>query len=103
LALTEHLAEWITCRAVPHAILNMQLVYCPHDQGFTMSCTLGDTSGNAWSHRVTRYGPFDDAADLGTDLAQYVRVMFRRTLLEASLGIHASDSDRVLSEESPEA
>lgn len=101
MALHEHLQDFPTCGNVPHAILNVQLVYCPHDAGFTMSCSLGDTSSVPWSSRVTRYGPFDNSVNLAEDLASYVKVMFRRTLLDASLAIHSSYYDGDDSPETP--
>lgn len=91
LAYVEHLADFPTCDQIPHAIMNIQLVYCPHDRGYTMSCTLGDTSEHAWSHRLYRYGPFDTPRDIGADVGQWISVMMRRELLEGAMVLHGAD------------
>lgn len=89
MAIIEHEQDFPTCANIDHAILNIQIVYCPHDSGLTMSCVLGSEGTTPWSRQLWRYGPFDTQEDVASDLASYVRVMFRRTLLEASLGYHA--------------
>jgi len=88
MALEEHLDDFPVCSSIPHAILNIQLVYCSHDRGYTLSCTLGDTTEIPWSRKCAHYGPFDDSKDVAHDIGSWVAVMFRRTLLDASLGYH---------------
>lgn len=91
MAYTEHITDYPTCTSIPHAIFNCQIVYCPHDQGYTLSMTLGDTGERPWSGTVTRYGPFDTVMDVAHDLAQYLKVVGRRQLLEAALTVHTDD------------
>lgn len=88
MALDEHLSDFPPCASIPHAIFNYQVVYCPHDQSYTVSYILGDDSDHAWSERRARYGPFDGVEDLASDLAQWLRVLFRRSLLEGALAEH---------------
>lgn len=84
----DHVEDFPTCSSIPHAILNIQVVYCPHDRGYSLSMTLGDESDVPWSTRRARYGPFDDHDDLVKDIGAWVAVIFRRTLLDATLEVH---------------
>jgi hypothetical protein len=81
----EHLADFPPCASIPHAIFNYQVVFCPHDDSYTVSYTLGDDTESVWSRRTTRYGPFDTQEDLASDLAQWLRVLFRRPMLRGAL------------------
>lgn len=85
----DHIEEWPTCASLGHAIFNCQIVYCPHTRDYTLSCTLGDETDVAWTHRTARYGPFDDITDVAADIAQWLKVLARRTLLEAALSQRA--------------
>lgn len=84
----QHLADFPSCTNIPHAIFNAQVVYCPHDQGWICSVQLGDDQEAIWSRRVIRYGPFDDITNVAYDLAQYLRVIGRRALIEGALIEH---------------
>lgn len=85
MAYSEHVEDFPQCPEIPHAILNVQIVYCPHDSGYTMSVMLGDQTEKPWSDHTYRYGPFDEITDVVADLAGWLRVVARRRLLDSSL------------------
>ena len=85
MAYDEHLSAWPECHNIHHAIFNAQVVYSPHDQGWTMSCWLGDEALKTWSENTWRYGPFDGPKDIAADLATYLRTVLHKRVLDGVL------------------
>lgn len=85
----DHVNEWEPCANMPHAIFNAQIVYCPHDQSWSLYCMLGDAEDAVWSEQRVHYGPFDEIKDVASDLGKWLSVVGRRRLLEACLFEHA--------------
>lgn len=57
--------ETTYCAALGHFIYTQALIYCPHEQSWTIVYSAGtDANDMSYEHRTLRLGPFDGVEDV---------------------------------------
>lgn len=57
------------CAAVPHAILNLMVVWCGHELRYVVHATHTDDQGNSLGHWTHPLGPFDASEEIVASVA----------------------------------
>jgi hypothetical protein len=60
------------CAAIPHAILNLTVVWCAHQMRYTLHATHTDDSGAQLASYQHPFGPFDGTEEVVASAAHEV-------------------------------